>query len=764
MLTACLDSSFLTGITSVQKTYVAFYSFDSLKGGLELPKCQWNSISSQFINEELNDGNLILYLLWEYAKEFQESKCAETRSNPTISNDPVDHLHELADKLPIEGSYILEVILVESGSDMLHPEDCLSFYGYLKRLELWHNARINFFDIDELVLESGGTKNSLAMEIWKDAIRIGRIKKSCKSMTLRPSILWNGDMILRNENGCHTCVPGFELRSNANFQACVSLQDTDADGVQRLLINNEIEVLQAIECHEVPLHVCCAHKLRLTAKEEREKSTDYFLNVIQKACQENICFLGCILYDLQKSRNQSDQPLTTKKWFDYVNDKNTEYLVPKDLKKVMPKRCMVVIKGSEYGDDVDVIFLKDLDCFNGSSLYSFLCDEHSLSKNTEFFEPNFKWKLAIITDGDILKADLKFHERLCRSLEVPDPETEESDLFLSFSEKTEKEYIRDFHLNDGEEIAMEYHAAKVLSPSLWPERLAWSNQETSASALIKGSLKRFQSAEGHMKLKGIPVSAESHYQDVTENFSQIQKLFDEFGGPANTEMKRIPLVADRLFKQLPPEDDVKNLPFSKATQFFGHGIDYCLDSHNSLKLDAKITRIQKRFISDDTSCTLTQIQRKGSRLKRVSKNGILSDENRQSRKKRSPQKPSKEKVQASQNKNNNTSNSKEKFEDDKKKVVKVKDSDVDDSTSTANKETRSQRHQRRLRIICEGTLQKYGKIDKKDPVFERCVTRLFTLCKSFLKDLKTSEGLTAEMKRIAKCNVLQVVEFEKRGN
>ena len=53
-----------------------------------------------------------------------------------------------------------------------------------------------------------------------------------------------------------------------------------------------------------------------------------------------------------------------------------------DLKKLMPKRCMVVIKGSEYGNDVDVIFLKDLDCFNGSSLYSFLCHEHALSKNT----------------------------------------------------------------------------------------------------------------------------------------------------------------------------------------------------------------------------------------------------------------------------------------------------------------------------------------------------------------------------------------------
>lgn len=35
-------------------------------------------------------------------------------------------------------------------------------------------------------------------------------------------------------------------------------------------------------------------------------------------------------------------------------------------------------------------------------------------------------------------------------------------------------------------------------------------------------------------------------------------------------------------------------------------LSYCLDTHNSLKLDAKIVRIQERFISDDTCCSWTQ--------------------------------------------------------------------------------------------------------------------------------------------------------------
>ena len=36
-------------------------------------------------------------------------------------------------------------------------------------------------------------------------------------------------------------------------------------------------------------------------------------------------------------------------------------------------------------------------------------------------------------------------------------------------------------------------------------------------------------------------------------------------------------------------------------------------------------------------------------------------------------------------------------------------------------------------MICDATLQKYGRVYKTDPVFERCSDRLFTLCKSFLK-------------------------------
>ncbi|XP_028410122.1 uncharacterized protein LOC114532742 [Dendronephthya gigantea] len=77
------------------------------------------------------------------------------------------------------------------------------------------------------------------------------------------------------------------------------------------------------------------------------------------------------------------------------------------------------------------------------------------------------------------------------------------------------------------------------------------------------------------------------------------------------------------------------------------------------------------------------------------------------------------------------------------------------------KEKRSDRHKRRLARVVKRCLLKYG-VDPTETYFPTCSERLYYLCKSFLQDLKTSEGLNDEMKRLAESNVATVVEFEKR--
>ncbi|KAK2559791.1 Mdm2-binding protein, partial [Acropora cervicornis] len=70
------------------------------------------------------------------------------------------------------------------------------------------------------------------------------------------------------------------------------------------------------------------------------------------------------------------------------------------------------------------------------------------------------------------------------------------------------------------------------------------------------------------------------------------------------------------------------------------------------------------------------------------------------------------------------------------------------------KETRSERHKRRLRQVVQKTLEDNG-IDSKHKSYQACADRLYSLCKSFLKDLRSSHGLNDEMKRLAKSNVQQ---------
>ncbi|XP_046843002.1 mdm2-binding protein-like [Xenia sp. Carnegie-2017] len=77
------------------------------------------------------------------------------------------------------------------------------------------------------------------------------------------------------------------------------------------------------------------------------------------------------------------------------------------------------------------------------------------------------------------------------------------------------------------------------------------------------------------------------------------------------------------------------------------------------------------------------------------------------------------------------------------------------------REKRSERHKRRLARVVKHALVKYG-VKPTDDNFTTCSERLYYVCKSFLQDLKSSERLNEEMKKLAESHVSTVVEFEKR--
>ena len=76
------------------------------------------------------------------------------------------------------------------------------------------------------------------------------------------------------------------------------------------------------------------------------------------------------------------------------------------------------------------------------------------------------------------------------------------------------------------------------------------------------------------------------------------------------------------------------------------------------------------------------------------------------------------------------------------------------------KESRSERNKKKLKEICMITLKDRG-VGRKDEIFNNCFTRLYTISKSFVKDLKSSQNLREEMGKIVQSHVDLIITFEK---
>ena len=85
---------------------------------------------------------------------------------------------------------------------------------------------------------------------------------------------------------------------------------------------------------------------------------------------------------------------------------------------------------------------------------------------------------------------------------------------------------------------------------------------------------------------------------------------------------------------------------------------------------------------------------------------------------------------------------------------------ADDIPKEKEKESRSDRNKAKLKEICLVTLKERG-VKRSDAIFTNCFTRLYTISKSFVKDLKTSQNLREAMKKIVESNVDLIVTFEK---
>ncbi|KAK7500337.1 hypothetical protein BaRGS_00008560, partial [Batillaria attramentaria] len=83
------------------------------------------------------------------------------------------------------------------------------------------------------------------------------------------------------------------------------------------------------------------------------------------------------------------------------------------------------------------------------------------------------------------------------------------------------------------------------------------------------------------------------------------------------------------------------------------------------------------------------------------------------------------------------------------------------SGGASARESRSQRHKRKLEETVAGVLEAAG-VMSSDLIYTSCLTKLYQVTKFFVKQLPNSRNLRAEMKEIAEKQVQQVVDLERR--
>jgi len=219
-------------------------------------------------------------------------------------------------------------------------------------------------------------------------------------------------------------------------------------------------------------------------------------------------------------------------------------------------------------------------------------------------------------------------------------------------------------------------------------------------------------------------------------------------------------------------EDVKGERYPEALAASYHGIEYCLDDRDAIAKDSQLAFLQSSHVKLETLSSCVQRDHKpveNRPARAVTKTAKNVD------KKQHLMKLSVPLVRTKATGKGKTPAVigrplKRKSPVLKKPATAVKrkreEPAVEETTSgrikdDTKKETRSERHKRRLRQVVQKTLEDSG-IDSNHEFYEPCTERLYSLCKSFLKDLRSSHGLNDEMKRLAKSNVQQVIEFETK--
>eukprot|EP00118_Oscarella_pearsei_P014776 m.129158 g.129158 ORF g.129158 m.129158 type:complete len:723 (+) comp37964_c0_seq1:166-2334(+) len=578
----------------------------------------------------------------------------------------------------------------------------LCLYGALERCREWHHGSIIIVHGDNLSREK-----IEYLKTWVCSLHALLIPWNVFSSMAGIRQVWTGSLVFTECQLAESflSIPGFSMIAfNEHFY--MPFLKFEVPGC--------LEIIKILDSKCLPLYWLSGHSLSLCLNESTNVSS------VDKLRDTLVSSSACLLARVkcfEDSEERQQSSMLTEDWISYVCMKGNPTFNSGQ---------------SEWEEDNSGPVLVLLPCVSDATV---------------------KFKVYFIQQSSFF--DTMLVERLDDDNATPLSVSALSGL-IDFQENNEILVENDRLLIRREEFSTELD----VEPDDWPE-VKWWRKVVKIQNEMSDSLSPLQ--RDMMIIDGKLFSPPTQVSEVCVDESVLEK-FNTDGRPVSLSLSPITARTSSKGKGLRKfhtfdSSTLKSLSYHDTLGLSVHGIDYCVDGMSSLTTDLRLTRLQSRYVCNETNSTCvpasTPVVKLGKRraMTCVTPCGSRPEVKRKRRLLSTPTRKSPRKHVAKTRRKLCTKTTSSKFLEGDRKI------DTEKQPADCGSLKRSERHKQRLQKVVRATL-KWAKLSSKHACFKQCCQRLFDVCLGYLKDLKTSKNLGEEMKRIAKDNVQQVINFE----
>ncbi|KAF7708434.1 mdm2-binding protein isoform X1 [Silurus meridionalis] len=786
-----------------------FFAIQATHGSTQFCSSEWDEVCVQ----PGDDDERVLSPVDSCASALQEqeeqSQLDEIPSHMELFEEAAETLHQLADKLPPPGRFLLDVILLCEGE--VGMKDLLPAIGSLKHMQAWHSAQMT------VIMEHSAGWQTAASYLSGRARSLSDVE-SC----IDAGELWRGGLLIREKKLVSELLfEGFSLkRQSSGGWSRMICPHSDPCCFTDHMIQPEVfqyyqpvlELIQLVRVADLPVIFLSSTEFELALSSISAKAKLLFEQLRALRGEVGALFsLSCVV---SVEAFPPASQLSASKWRDFVA-KCPKTLSAPDVKVKGEKgHYLLLVQGSETGG-CKARLIHSASQINGAvtlkRISRLVQDKGSLSSGTEIAD--WLQSLPRLCGDDLLRRERRLakvqhqvvQECARRREEAQKPAAVPLNDLRVLLRLAREQYLKmqpRVLCAPGEK---ENHASvigadnKHSAHSEPPERSVLRNYENAQKIRHKNRSSLFSTGSSDC-LMG-PKDAQKSVSAPLDA-RELLKHFTADGLPSGELQPLSVLRGDGAF-QLSPDltpRKVTRLQFRQAANAHYHGIEFCLDERKALERDCGFARLQSRLIRFETQTTcckepcpvLMALSPMPAPTPSPSEpasapdgEAAHSEQLRLKRRSREPDTRTHQQKRLARSESSESLGSQCSGGSGRHPAVRALQQhsgrSLSSSSSTSTRrsalgaesskeppasqkaiqgqtESRSQKHNRMLKEVVAKTLKHYG-ITSEHKCFKACSQRLFDVSKLYLKDLKTSRGLHDEMKKAAGRNAKQVIDW-----